>query len=285
MKKSRYFPFGYSMDEGKIVILPQESELLQKLFSHYLNGASLQQLADLAAQSGLRFREDSEHWNKNRIARILDDGRYGGDKNFPPIISAETRQATAAMRRQKAAAQSPILFIQRKLVCGNCGEKLRRMKQRPPRIRWDCKKCGRRTGTTDSALFQAVTDQLLAVCRSPQAIEKEPTLSPAGSSEFTRLENEINQAMDRRKTDPNELLALIFACAAEKYQACSLGKTDPQTLMLEKLLREHCKDTKLDRDLFEKTVKQVLLQPDASVWLRLQNGVVTGGEPPCCKKQ
>ena len=89
--------------------------------------------------------------------------------------------------------------------------------------------------------------------------------------------------MDRRETDPNELLALIFACAAEKYQACSLGKTDPQTLMLEKLLREHCKDTKLDRDLFEKTVKQVLLQPDASVWLRLQNGVVTGGEPPCCK--
>ena len=159
------------------------------------------------------------------------------------------------------------------------------MKQRPPRIRWDCKKCGRRTGTTDPALFQAVTDQLLAVCRSPQAIEKEPTLSPAGSSEFTRLENEINQAMDRRETDPNELLALIFACAAEKYQACSLGKTDPQTLMLEKLLREHCKDTKLDRDLFEKTVKQVLLQPDASVWLRLQNGVVTGGEPPCCKKQ
>ena len=62
VKKSRYFPFGYSMDEGKIVILPQESELLQKLFSHYLNGASLQQLADLAAQSGLRFREDSEHW-------------------------------------------------------------------------------------------------------------------------------------------------------------------------------------------------------------------------------
>ena len=85
------------MDEGKIVILPQESELLQKLFSHYLNGASLQQLADLAAQSGLRFREDSEHWNKNRIARILDDGRYGGDKNFPPIISAETRQAAAAV--------------------------------------------------------------------------------------------------------------------------------------------------------------------------------------------
>ena len=64
-----------------------------------------------------------------------------------------------------------------------------------------------------------------------------------------------------------------------------MGKQDPQTLMLEKLLREHCKDTKLDRDLFEKTVKQVLLQPDASVWLRLQNGVVTGGEPPCCKKQ
>ena len=106
------------------------------------------------------------------------------------------------------------------------------MKQRPPRIRWDCKKCGRRTGTTDSALFQAVTDQLLAVCRSPQAIEKEPTLSPAGSSEFTRLENEINQAMDRRETDPNELLALILHVQPKSIRRVHLGKQDPQTLML-----------------------------------------------------
>ena len=102
------------MEEGKIVILPQESERLQKLFSHYLNGASLQQLADLAAQSGLRFREDSEHWNKNRIARILDDGRYGEIKIFLPL---------SAQRRDKllpqCADRGPPLSLLSSLSSGN----------------------------------------------------------------------------------------------------------------------------------------------------------------------
>ena len=73
MKKIRYFPFGYHMVDGKIVIRPEESALLQELFSNYLNGASLQQLADYAEGTGIRFRENAEHWNKNMIARMLDE--------------------------------------------------------------------------------------------------------------------------------------------------------------------------------------------------------------------
>ena len=65
MKKNRYFPFGYHMVNGKIVIHPEESALLQELFSGYLNGASLQQLADYAEGTGIHFRENAEHWNKN----------------------------------------------------------------------------------------------------------------------------------------------------------------------------------------------------------------------------
>ena len=44
------------MVNGKIVIHPEESALLQELFSGYLNGASLQQLADYAEGTGIHFR-------------------------------------------------------------------------------------------------------------------------------------------------------------------------------------------------------------------------------------
>ena len=71
MKKIRYFPFGYHMVNGKIVIHPEESALLQELFSGYLNGASLQQLADYAEGTGIRFRENTEHWNKNMISYFV----------------------------------------------------------------------------------------------------------------------------------------------------------------------------------------------------------------------
>ena len=99
MKKIRYFPFGYRMVNGKIVIRPEESALLQELFSGYLNGASLQQLADYAEGTGIRFRENTEHWNKNMIARMLDDERYWNAGVFPPIISKEMGLAITSMRK------------------------------------------------------------------------------------------------------------------------------------------------------------------------------------------
>ena len=46
------------------------------------------------------------------------------------------------------------------------------------------------------------------------------------------------------------------------------------TITLKALFQAHSNDTALDRELFERTVKQVILQPDASVQLRLLNDIV-----------
>lgn len=77
MKKIRYFPFGYRMAIGKIEIVPEERDLLRDLFDRYLKGASLKALANYAEQTGIRFRENSDHWNKNMISRMLDESAIG----------------------------------------------------------------------------------------------------------------------------------------------------------------------------------------------------------------
>ena len=89
-----------------------------------------------------------------------------------------------------------------------------------------------------------------------------------------RITNEINQAMNQREVDPNELLPLILECAAEKYKTCSIKESDHLTITLKALFQAHSNDTILDRELFERAVKQVILQPDASVQLRLLNDIV-----------
>ena len=94
------------------------------------------------------------------------------------------------------------------------------------------------------------------------------------SIQAARLTNEINQAMNQREVNPNELLPLIFECAAEKYKTCSIKEADHLTITLKALFQAHSNDTALDRELFERTVKQVILQPDASVQLRLLNDIV-----------
>lgn len=209
------------------------------------------------------------------IARMLDDERYWRAGDFPLIVSKEIGTAVTSMRKRKATAQSPIIFIQRKLVCCSCGEKLRRIKLKSSRIHWTCKKCGIPFSlTTDHDSLQAVTDKLLMSCHNPEIAGRNPTTNNSLSIQAARLTNKINQAMNQREVNPNELLPLILECAAEKYKTCSIKEADHLTITLKALFQAHSNDTTLDREVFERAVKQVILQPDASVQLRLLNDIV-----------
>ena len=54
MKKKRYLPFGYQMNEGNIIPDILESSAVQSIFENYRNGASLQMLAKQMQQSAAR---------------------------------------------------------------------------------------------------------------------------------------------------------------------------------------------------------------------------------------
>ena len=261
------------MAGGQIEIVPEESSLLQNLFDNYLKGASLIKLAETAQQTGIKFRENTERWNKNMIARMLDDERYWNDDGFPPIVSKEIGSAITALRKQKTTFQCPIQFIKKKLVCCICGENVNRNSKNAPRIRWDCPKCGWYFGPiTDNELKQAVTEKLLAVCRNPQVAEPDQQPTNSLSIQAARLTNEINQLLDQREVDTDRLLPLILECAAEKYKTCSIKESDHLTIKITTLFQEHSNDEGLDRELFAQTVKQVIPQPDGTIQFQLLNG-------------
>lgn len=114
MKKIRYFPFGYHMVDGEIEVVPEERELLEKIFEGYQQGKSLQKLSEMANQSGIVFREHAPNWNKNMIARILDDVRYWNGKEFPAILSMERANEMIRLRKEKTTHRSVIWFFQKK---------------------------------------------------------------------------------------------------------------------------------------------------------------------------
>ena len=111
-------------------------------------------------------------------------------------------------------------------------------------------------------------------CHDPEIAGRNPTTNNSLSIQAARLTNEINQAMNQREVDPNKLLPLILECAAEKYKTCSIKESDHLTIILKALFQAHSNDTVLNRKFFERAVKQVILQPDASVQLRLLNDIV-----------
>ena len=51
MKKIRYIPYGYTMRNGRTVIAQDEATVIREIFSAYINGASLQSIAELLTES------------------------------------------------------------------------------------------------------------------------------------------------------------------------------------------------------------------------------------------
>lgn len=275
MKKIRRCPFGYQMKNGTYTVIPEEKRLVEQIFSHYLDGESLQQLSTMAEQTGLKFRENASSWNKNMVSRILDNSRYWDGEQYPPIIDKEIAVKVADLKRSKASPRFQTPFIQRRMTCPYCGGNLKRNGKKPHRTFWDCKCCHQHLGPIpDDMLIQKVTARFLTICQKPCMVEPAKEASKSLSIQAARLTNEINQAMNQREVDPNELLPLILECAAEKYKTCSIKEADHLTITLKALLQAHSDDTDLDRELFERAVKQVILQPDASVQLRLLNDIV-----------
>ena len=68
-------PFGYKMKLGEIVPQPQEAEAVRSIYLQYLAGASFKQLAEQLQTEDVPYDEDKS-WNKNMVARILEDDRY-----------------------------------------------------------------------------------------------------------------------------------------------------------------------------------------------------------------
>ena len=116
---NRKQPFGYKMEFGEIVPQPREAEAVQSIYQQYLAGASFNQLAEQLQTEGVPYDADKP-WNKNMVARILEDDRYIGGKNFPALIETEQFHAVQERRRKMCpeCKQTPAQKELRRL-CGS----------------------------------------------------------------------------------------------------------------------------------------------------------------------
>ena len=124
---NRKQPFGYKMEFGEIVPQPQEAETVRSIYLQYLAGVSFKQLAEQLQTEDVPYDEDKS-WNKNMVARILEDDRYIGEKEFPALIP--TKQFHAAQERRKEMCpeykQTPAQKELRKLCGGTVPDSVAR---------------------------------------------------------------------------------------------------------------------------------------------------------------
>ena len=116
---NRKQPFGYRMTLGEITILPEEAELVRFIFQGYSTGATLGELTKALCRQKIPYYE-GRTWNKNMVSRILEDGRYIGEKGYPALIEPEQLRAAAEKRsaRARPPQKTPAQKALRRLLTG-----------------------------------------------------------------------------------------------------------------------------------------------------------------------
>ncbi len=70
---------GYICVEGEIVIVPEQAEVVRKIFDLYLQGLSLGQIKAYLESQGIKTVTGKDDWNVKTIRDMLKNEKYKGD--------------------------------------------------------------------------------------------------------------------------------------------------------------------------------------------------------------
>ena len=283
--RNRNIPFGYQYQNGDLAKHPQESQTVRAEFAAYLRGETLSKIAAHLTAKLVEYLPGHSQWDKARVKRLLDNAKYTGAGNFPPIIKERDFQM-AHQKKEKANTNRQLVDEDIKLFkglahCHHCGGiMVRRMDSRMGHpVTWKCPQCGYFFPLPDEEFKRRVFLLQKKLADKPLLAEKEEDEIQVTSMEARRLTNEIFRKLDSANFSEDELVTLALQCAAKNYEAITSARhiTDRLTATL-----LHAGPlSAFDRTLFERTVSEIHLTRKGEILLKLQNGVLVGeGEAP-----
>ena len=241
MGTNRTQPFGYRMEYGKVVADPEEARWVVYIYKQYLLGQSLKSLSD--ALCGMAIRYDAgKQWNKNMIARILQDKRYTGDGQYPRIIDTEIFQSALDKRSGKIATTQ--ISKAQKVLRRKSGQRI------TPHIEHE------------------VLYLLNTLAGKPEMIIIPPAASKA-NTELDTLQSELQTMMERLPVDEEQAREKLMELTVAMYEA--IDPREYETRRLQDIFEREQPRTELDADLIEATISAVTIDSLGKVKIKLKN--------------
>ena len=283
--RNRNIPFGYQYQNGVLAVHPLESQTVQAVFTAYLSGEPLSEIAAHLTAKLVEYLPGHWQWDKARVKRLLDNAKYTGEGDFPPIIKekdfqmAHQKKESANTNRQQV--DKDVKLFKGLVHCHHYGGiMVRRMDSRMGHpVTWKCPRCDYFLPLPDEEFKRRVFLLQQRLVDKPLLAEKEEEAIPVTSMEARRLTNEIFRKLDSGDCSEDELVNLALQCGLKNYEAITSAQhiTDRLTATL-----LHAGPlSAFDRELFQRTVSEIHLTRKGEVLLKLQNGVIIGeGDAP-----
>lgn len=240
---NRKLPFGYQMRMGEIIRNEPEAKAVQDIFLQYTLGASLKEIAEQMSKTGPTY-DAGKNWNKNMIARILENAKYTGADEYPQMVDINLFEVAAAKRqtKQRLPERTP------------AQKALKRICSKPP----------------TPEIEQQVIHLLDRLAEQPERIaqpEKQPTQI------HSTTQAELDDILNTQLIDEDAARSLICKLAQEQYDA--IGNEEYETERLRRLFTAFECTAGLNAELLQSTVSAVLVTRQA-VRLQLKNGQIIG---------
>lgn len=272
---NRYIPYGYKFEAGQPVPHPNESQIVGEIFHRYCAGDSLKLIAEDLTHRQVEYSPGKTSWDKARIKRILENSRYIGSDEYPVLIQKEQFVA-ANLKRERTNTNKLTIDDDTKLfkeltVCDKCGKKVtRRTDSRSAEpVSWKCPECGWSVRMSDERFKAQVISVMNTLIHDPAAITPDTLPQEVHTLESKRLLNEFHRALDSRQASEGELIKMVFEIGAANYQAIDSREAITARLMADFAKSKPSLD--FQREIFQRTVRRILLRPDGSLGLELQN--------------
>lgn len=243
---NRKQPFGYRMEMGETVLHPQEAELVEYIFLQYIAGATYNTLVAELQNQSVPY-DEGKAWNKNMVARILEDTRYTGQSGYPAIIRQEMLERAQEKRSSKQV----------------------------PNQKTDAQKLLRRLSghTATKRVEQQVLNLLNSLIRNCERIKLPCVVSPIQSDE-PQLQRELDAVMGYQPIDEDAAQKLILSIAATQYSAIGYGEYE--TARLQRVFSQCQPMTELDAEILRSTVSAIQIYSDGSLDILLKNNQIIG---------
>lgn len=274
----RTVPFGYAVEKGKKVIVADEAAVIIEVYEHYCSGETFKQIADSLTARGVKYLKNDSQWNKNNVARLIDDLRYLGNEEYPQIVPAELYERVRTCREGRSAKKeelpSDIKLIKDKLVCGQCGKPFSRKNKWKTREKWICS-----SGCKCSVYLDDITiiRNINSVIANPMVctLQGKNISSYTPTSNITRLTNDVNRMLEQTKIEFMTVANSILECASEKFDCCNIEVNDELTQLILEMFAEA---TGFNEELIAQTVEQIIIDENGKIKLRVKSGVEIKGD-------
>ena len=71
-----YIPYGFVQKPTGIFVEPQQAQVVQRIYQHYLEDDSLEGIADFLFQDGILSPQGKERWTRPVINGLLSNQKY-----------------------------------------------------------------------------------------------------------------------------------------------------------------------------------------------------------------